>query len=519
MWEKTNYTSAMTQTRRMIEEIVPDVDPTALRKARESKGLVSAATAAISRDRRREKETLTEFVAKKREMFLVQMGLDIKREEIAKMEGAAAAREAALVASEAALEEDAVRFDAFLKDNDQAAHDALRKAEAAGKAKSEKVHELKKLKHGLGMVAAEKGKLREVLEEYGRYKAFLDGLTPEEWTAARREEQMALRQARRRAAYEAKLAVWVARREVVAAEVGAKAEVDRKAALRRGMQPAKVDLDAIVTAAMPPPPRLEEEALPELSEAEMELPMFFTTPGQLLSLFTSLEEANLNLIQHCQDSEQQVEELRQMHTETAAAMAAQTAALEEQMAALQAALAVEEAKAAALRRRVAPEEEGGATGGGGGAAAAAAAAAAADASANALDALLPELRGRIVEVYERCGFKANASSDTISMLTALEGKLEALLSELAGLEPEYVALKEKEKEKERRVRVREARLKAAAEAHEVRQARMLERAQAPVVKRAGKPIMARSVLLHKQPPPPPEDPDVVREREEAQYFS
>lgn len=514
IWEKTNYSSTMTKTRRMIDEIVPDVDPVALRKARESKGLVSAATAAISRDRRRENETLSEFVAKKREMFLVQMGLDIKREEISKMEQAAAGREEALRKSELQLAEDAVRFDAFLKDNDQQAHDALKKAEAQAKVKQEKLHDLKKLKHALGVVAAEKGKLREGLDEYKRYKSFLDSLTPEEWVQARLSEQMDLRKARKQAAYEAKLAVWEAKREEKTAEVSAKAEADRKAALRRGMQPAKVDISAVVTAQLPPPPLLDDEPLPELNEEEKELPMYFTSPHQLLEIFQQLEESNLFLIQNCQDIEQQLEELRQMHAETSAAMASQTAQLESQVAVLQAQLASEDAKAATLRRKVAAEsasEAGGSASDGPGSAA--------DASAHALDALLPALRSRIVEVYERSGFKANASSDTISMLTQLEGKLEALLAELATLEPEYVSFKEKEKEKERRIRVREARLKAQQAAHEVRQRKMLERAQAPVVKRVGKPVMFRSILPKKPAPPPPVDPEEEREREEAQFFS
>jgi hypothetical protein len=516
IWEKTNYNSAMTQTRRMIEQIVPDVDPAALARARESKGLVSAATAAISRDRRREKETLQEFVQKKRDMFLVQMSLDIKREEISKMDSQAKAREAALRAAEVKLEEDAVRFDAFLKENDAQAHDALKKAEAQSKAKAEKMHELKKLKHALGVVAAEKGKLKEVLEEYKRYKAFLDALTPDEWVQARLGEQMALRVSRKRAAYEAKLAVWEELRMAKVAEVTAKAEADRKAALRRGMQPAKVDIDAVVAASLPPPPLLDDEPLPELSEEERELPMYFTEPTQLLEVFTQLEEGNLFLIQNCQDIEQQLEELRQLHNDTSAAMAAETAALEAQMAALQAQLNAEDAKAAALRRKVATEAEGAGAGAGAGTAAGGAKG---DASADALDALLPELRARIVEVYERCGFRANASSDTISMLTALEGKLETLLGEIALLEPEYVAAKEKEKERERRVRVREARLKAAQEAHEIRQRRMLERAQAPVVKRTGKPIMYRSLLPKKVVLTKTVDPEEEREKEEAVFFS
>jgi hypothetical protein len=147
-----------------------------------------------------------------------------------------------------------------------------------------------------------------------------------------------------------------------------------------------------------------------------------------------------------------------------------------------------------------------------------AAAAPADAQAGALDVLLPELRARIVEVYERCGFRANASSDTISMLTQLEGRLEALLGSLAGMEPEYVAAKEREKERERRVRVREARLKAQREAHELRQRKMLERAQAPVKKREGKPVMFRSAAFEKKVEVVKPDPAAEQEREDMKYF-
>lgn len=51
--------------------------------AQQSKlNLVAAAT----RDRRKEKENMADFIAKKREMFLVQMSLDTKRAEIVKLE-------------------------------------------------------------------------------------------------------------------------------------------------------------------------------------------------------------------------------------------------------------------------------------------------------------------------------------------------------------------------------------------------------------------------------------------------
>ncbi|CAN0548098.1 unnamed protein product, partial [Ectocarpus sp. 8 AP-2014] len=54
----------------------------------------------ITNDRQQEKESMAEFISKKREMFLVQMSLDTKREEIRKLEEKARMKEEALRKSE-----------------------------------------------------------------------------------------------------------------------------------------------------------------------------------------------------------------------------------------------------------------------------------------------------------------------------------------------------------------------------------------------------------------------------------
>lgn len=48
-------------------------------------------------------------------------------------------KEEALRKSELMLEEDAIRFDAFLKENDKQAHEALKNAEKEAKLKADKV--------------------------------------------------------------------------------------------------------------------------------------------------------------------------------------------------------------------------------------------------------------------------------------------------------------------------------------------------------------------------------------------
>jgi hypothetical protein len=180
--------------------------------------------AAATRDRHKEKENMADFIAKKREMFLVQMSLDTKRAEIRKLEERAQQREEALKKSEQMLEEDALRFDQFLKDNDAKAVQAIKKAETEtkvrdaeagkrllqhlgdeckfcalpsshllpdtpGQAKTEKVQEIKKLNAQITQIKSEMSKCEEQLEDCRKYKAFLDELTPQEWF----EEQKQMR--------------------------------------------------------------------------------------------------------------------------------------------------------------------------------------------------------------------------------------------------------------------------------------------------------------------------------------
>lgn len=124
VWEKNNE-QILSRSLRLKElvgktkiETIQDATKTALDESMK-----------ILAPRHKEKENMVDFVAKKREMFLVQMSLDTKREEIRKLEEKAQMKEQALLRSEQMLEEDAMRFDAFLKENDKKAHDAIKKAE------------------------------------------------------------------------------------------------------------------------------------------------------------------------------------------------------------------------------------------------------------------------------------------------------------------------------------------------------------------------------------------------------
>ncbi len=66
--------------------------------------------------------------------------------------------------------QDAIRFDAFLKENDKLAHQALKDAEREAKAKTDKLYEIKKLKHAISLLEGENSKMKDALEECDRYR-------------------------------------------------------------------------------------------------------------------------------------------------------------------------------------------------------------------------------------------------------------------------------------------------------------------------------------------------------------
>lgn len=85
------------------------------------------------------RESVSDLIAKKREIFLVQIGLDIKLDEIAKLRDRAMQRDQALGKAEKLLDHDIKRFDDFLKEDAAKLQEALIHADTQTKAKQEKV--------------------------------------------------------------------------------------------------------------------------------------------------------------------------------------------------------------------------------------------------------------------------------------------------------------------------------------------------------------------------------------------
>ena len=198
--------------------------------------------------------------------------------------------------------------------------------------------------------------------------------------------------------------------------------------------------------------------------------MYFKKASTLLEIFTSLEESNLFLIQNSQETEQNLEELKQQFDDTQKKMEAKTAALKNNIQELKAQIAEEEKKAQLLRDRASQSN-----------------------GEDEQETLLRTLNERVKEVYKRSKAGSTESNPkTLKMLEGLEAKLEFLLSSIEKMDPEYVSKGEKEKEQKRRERVRADRMAEQMRIYEERLEKSMKRSQMPVHKKTGKPIMFRS---------------------------
>ncbi|KAL4458750.1 hypothetical protein ABPG75_013615 [Micractinium tetrahymenae] len=489
----------------------------------------AAAAAAEHAGARHRAENVRDLVARKRHIFLAQMSLDTKHSEIAKLEQRAAQREEALVASEQALDEDSQRFEDYLKKNDANLQEALRRAEAEARVRSERAAEAKRVAGSIAALRSEMGKIEEQLQECQRYKSFLDSVTPAEWfeslAASRAAKKAQLRQA------------WEAQCADIAAQKVAAAAAKQRA--EHGMQWARTQQQferaerahREAAAALREALAVQDPPAPDYSAVDAEDGgMHFTDTSQLLAVFSQLEGSNMFQIQTTQDAEAALEAARSAAEAAEAAAAAESASLSRQVAEREAAIAASRERCARLRATA----DGAAAAGGaaqgpagtvsqqGSDTAGGTPDAMADAGASSGAGLSAALLERLGAAYEAAGFARDASATPLQMLQKVEGRLEELLAAVGppgspgALTAEAV---EKAREKERRQAARAVKLAERQADHEARVARVLARAAAPKFQKTGKPPMVRSVLQQEERRRSGERKDGAGEEELAAYLA
>jgi len=507
--QKTTAASRIHRIKRFKDE-----DPVSSDKEKGGNAFTGAGAGTIGRDPRREKENIADFVAKKREMFLVQMSLDVKKAEILKLDEKARMKEEALKKSQQMLGEDVERFDRFLQANDAKAHKAMKDAEDKTKEKQQRVQRIKNLKSQISAIQSDISKHKEQKEECIKYKEFLDKLTPHEWKEQQKKIKKSRRKKRQDDWVETKMQENAAKiaEELAAEEEKMEREIeDQEKKRKRGKKKHDAEeeqrerertLDQNkkkIKRKYPTRDALVQEHTNEhdCSSGE-EVPLYFKNPRDLLDIFTGLEEQNLFLIQNSQETEQQLEEIENKLTREKQYQDKKKKALELTINETDKKIKEEEKKAKELQARINSNS-----------------------GSNGTTDLLNKLTAATKSVFSTCGFDSDHDPGTLQMLAQIEWKLEDLLihlDELVQTHPDLVKKYEGLRERDRRETVRKLRQEQTAKKNEDRLKQSLLRSQAPVHKKTGKQLMYRSAPLYQEKKEVREDDDEEEQEREHKLF-
>ncbi|KAI5109167.1 cilia- and flagella-associated protein 100, partial [Silurus meridionalis] len=456
------------------------------------------ASMAMIRDRNIEKEGIQKFINKKREMFYLEYALTVKREEIAKLEEQASHEEKKLAKAEKFLEDDAVLFDTFLKENDKSSVEAIRIAEQESKAKLEKVAEIKRVTSKMVAIKSNISKFEDTLQEYKLYRDFLFKLSPPEWQKKQR--------VKKKSCNKPIMVTNQGEHEEKSKERDRGIKTRQSDRCREKSSPVSRELPLLREARVPSRHSLKSSPQngknsasgSDSSEYEEEPELYFTDPQQLLDLLSELEEQNLTLIQNSQETEENLEKFRQIMEQTRKNIEQEANHLKQQIDAMTQTLKREKERTAELELstrffdfgKTKAEEE------------------------NTLNAL----GQKVEEVYQSCIGNSEANLSTLQMLKAIESRLGDLLERVERIPADRLAMAERAKEKERRLRLRDEKLTLQKQHQEERIKKAIERAQAEIKRTSGRKLMPRSQpSVHKVKNK--EHNDIAdKEKEEYLYF-
>lgn len=420
-----------------------------------------------NKEKHQDKESLSDFISKKREMFLLEMSLGFKKDEIKKLDEEIRLKNEALRESEEALDNDARRFDVFLKENDGKAQEATRLAEKETKRKMEKIQEIKKLNQQLQQVQSTINKHKDGLEECLEHKDFLDKITPRDWYEEKKEEKKERQSERRKKRIEQRKHTWrEEQQERIKAEQIKLQELRlKKRSQRRARRHQKVVSVPTLPDELPPEPSFEDEPL---TSSDEESPMFFTKPQQLQKIFSNLEEENLFLIQNMQEAEQSLDEMTHRFQQKQHDVEKKMEGLQDNIKDIK--VNIEKKKQDIA---VATSSHEGKT----------------NVIQKQEQDLMKYLSKKVKQIYQLCGFKdAGSTPSTLFMLSEIEAKTEDVLSIISTMPEEEFKRADKAKEKKRREFKRAQQQKIQEKIQEERNNKAIERSLQPPKKRVGRQV-------------------------------
>ncbi|EOA97360.1 Coiled-coil domain-containing protein 37, partial [Anas platyrhynchos] len=466
---------------------------------------------AIKKDYPLEKETFRNYINDRREIFLLEYAMAVKREEIQRLENITEKEEKKLEKAEHRLEKDIATFDEFLKENHRNSVHALKIAEKESAAKTKKITEIQMINSQINSLQSEISRFENTLQEYKIYKDFLYQLSPKEWQEEHVKKHTKQSNTASKANQESASPLTAEEEESLNLKLLCEIRPQLKSLLKPfSTKKSCLRCQCWLVANMwqlcscytnkvsfELSSREEQESKPCSDEEDEEPELYFTDPQQLLSIFTEMEEENLSFIQNSQEMEESLDELQNTFITTHQRTEQEIGQLKQDVVNLKSTIAKEEERAADLKHRVqvfSSEEH----------------------NTDVQDKTLTSLNKKVQEVYNQCIGDNEANLTTLQMLAAIEKRLNNLLDNLERVPPEKIAQIEKAKEKERRIR--EEKLKQQKKLQEERLQRALERAQATVIKKPGKKLMFRSSPPTKKEKKKRSQEQMDKEKEELLYY-
>ncbi|XP_029398549.1 coiled-coil domain-containing protein 38 [Mus pahari] len=268
------------------------------------------------------KRTVHEFINDQRDRFLLEYTVSTKKKTIKRFERLIAIKESQLKKAEKKLQDDALSFEEFLRENDQRSVDALKMAAQETINKLQMTSELKKASMEVQSIKSEIAKTEFLLKEYMKYGFFLLKLSPKQWQ---------IQQSQKRAQSSKsnhilpkileKFSISTAKRNnSIDSDRTERTSVSEDRSSRRGSQGGRhrkptSDQDSRKSAVFTRPESMaSEDSLEyfledEIVEFDLLPEIYFKEPEELLQVFTELEEQNLTLVQYSQDVDENLEDV------------------------------------------------------------------------------------------------------------------------------------------------------------------------------------------------------------------
>ncbi|KAH0791967.1 coiled-coil domain-containing protein [Histomonas meleagridis] len=135
----------------------------------------------LSPDSNQVQEGIQDFIQQKREIFLSQLAIDTKLQELERLDQIERNEEEHLKAKEAEIKLFRDQFNAFLENDSKATMEARQAAEIKSKQCIEVSMQIKQISSQISALRSEIAHSDEKLQECQSYKAFLESLTPASW--------------------------------------------------------------------------------------------------------------------------------------------------------------------------------------------------------------------------------------------------------------------------------------------------------------------------------------------------